>query len=383
MTNFSSTQRMVYALLISISLVLAHTTFAQTNPHFNITLDMNFTSAEQMLELFERRIVNTETLESLRGNKIAIATSVMIENSWASGIRRFREHIASVQSGIIFDDDTYQLQYGMSHKDELKELLSELRLRNFNQKVSATVEQFFPSDAKIDIRIPMYIVAFGTEKVDAFVRRIIWDNDTPRFVGNTEGELTIVVNLAGAVSLEENLHARFLGLLSTVAHEVFHVAFGSYQDHSKRWKRFRETHSSPVFELLELVQNEGIAYYFSLEQRARGELPRDWNERTRKAFDDLNAAADELLSKTINPSRAYDIIRKANTSGFWNNYGSISGMVMARAIDNILGRDALQKTVAFGVQDFFQKYERARMTDKNLPAVSTLLLNTLEIHNPE
>jgi len=336
-----------------------------------------------MFELFERRVGNTETLESLRGNKIALATSVMIENNWSSGIQRFREHIAHIKSGIAIEEDTYQLQYGMLHNNELKELFNEIRLRNFNQKVSATIEQFFPANATLDIRIPMYIVAFGTEKVDAFVRRIVWDNDTPRFVGDNEGELTIVVNLAGAVSLEDNLNARFLGLLSTVAHEVFHVAFAYYQDHSKRWKRFRETHTSPFFSLLELVHNEGIAYYFSLEQRARGYLPHDWNERTQKAFSDINAVAEELLSENISPARAYEIIRKANTSGFWNNYGSISGMVMARAIDNILGRDALQKTIVFGIQDFFEKYERARLTDKNLPALNDSILNAIGLTKSE
>ncbi len=351
--------------------------FSQTNPNFNIFLDGNYSSAEKMLDLYERRMGNAEDIASDKGNMIALSTSLMIEDKWENGIGLFKEHISKIKSGEHIENDILQLQSSQQRLKEMRDLLEEIKKRNFNRRVVATVEQLFPSNAKIDVNIPMYIVAFGTEKVDAFVRRIVWENNVPRFVGEGEGELTIVINLSGAVEREDGLESRFIGVLSTVAHEVFHAAFGNYQDRSKRWKQFRKTHNAPLYQLLELVQNEGIAYYFSLEQRGRGYLPRDWNEKTREAFQKFNLSAEQLLQENISPSRAFEIIRKANTSGFWESYGSISGMVMARAIETNLGHAALQETIAKGVGNFFEKYSEAIQHDGNLPNVDKEVLEKI------
>ena len=48
--------------------------------------------------------------------------------------------------------------------------------------------------------VPVYVVAFGYQTVDAYVRRVVWRGNVPVFVGEGEGEVTIIVNLSKAIS---------------------------------------------------------------------------------------------------------------------------------------------------------------------------------------
>ena len=81
-----------------------------------------------------------------------------------------------------------------------------------------------------------------------------------------------MVNLANSVHYGRTVDERFIGLMSVVAHEVFHAAFGAYKDRSPQWQSFYAHHQSYVDRLLDLTQNEGIAYYLSLIQRSGGKL---------------------------------------------------------------------------------------------------------------
>jgi hypothetical protein len=243
----------------------------------------------------------------------------------------------------------------------------EVQRRNFSQKVVSTVAQLFPAGARVQTVIPIFFVAFGPQNIDAFVRRVVWQGDTPVFTGEGTGELTIVVNLARAVHYGASTDERFVGLLGVVAHEVFHAAFGVYKDASPTWRSYYAGHQSPLFQLLDLTQNEGIAYYLSLVQSSRGRLPQDGLARARRAFDAFNGGAAELLSPGTSDRRAQEIIRLSNTSGYWDNYGAITGMIIARQIDNTLGRQALVETIAAGPADFFLKYASLPATEPLRP----------------
>jgi hypothetical protein len=256
---------------------------------------------------------------------------------------------------------------------EMQELLVELQQRNFGQRVVSTVEQLFPADARVRSRIPMFFVAFGPQTIDAFVRRVVWDGPTPRFVGEGEGELTIVVNLAHAVSYGTTTDERFIGVLSVVAHEVFHAAFGAYKDASPAWHQYYATHTTAFDAMLDLAQNEGIAYYLSLIQRTRGRLSSEWEQRVRTAFDQFNRNTEELLNPSITPGRAQEIIRRANTAGYWESYGSMAGMVIARQIDQTFGRQALSSTIAQGPRSFFKAYLDVMQRDGAVPPLSPVL----------
>lgn len=349
---------------------------AQTNSQFNVNLRLDFSAAEQSIDLFEDRYVSTQQLAELRGNQIAASTAGLIANS-GSVTALLRSYLDSLRYHDFMMNDVYHLEDARKNVAALKELLTKMKKQNFSQRVVATVEQIFPQDANVSITIPVYVVALGHENVDAFVRRVVWHEDVPQFVGENQGELTIVVNLAHAVNYGRNPNERFIPLLGVVAHEVFHAAFGAYKETSPTWKHFYAKHNRPFDELIDLTQNEGIAYYLSLDELGRGSLPRDWYDRTRGVFTTFNKNAVELLSDRLAPSRAAELLRTANLSGYWESYGAMTGMVIAREIDLRMGRAALIETIAKGSFDFFQKYLKLSKEDSNLPGLNQAISKAL------
>ncbi|TAK54522.1 MAG: hypothetical protein EPO24_13100 [Bacteroidetes bacterium] len=342
---------------------------AQEHEEFDVTLIMDYSAAEQTIQLYEDQFVNIEAVSELRGNRIAASTTGMIAAKGAGGYL-LKSYLDSLKYRQNIQSDIYQLNQAKQNVAAIKDLLEELKRRNFNRKVVATVEQIFPHDVPVSTGIPVYVVALGHENVDAFVRRIAWRGDEPQFVGEDEGELTIVINLAQAVKYSDKLEERFIELLGVVAHEVFHAAFGVYKEGSPVWKRYYKRHTLPFDGLLDLIHNEGIAYYCSMEQQWGDYLPRDWNSRMRDVFITLNNNATELLSRKTSGARINEIIRSANLSGFWESYGSMAGMYIARTIDKQMGRAVLRETISHGPVDFFTKYIELTKNDAGLPELN-------------
>jgi len=336
---------------------------------FAVHLNLDYESAVKTIELYQGLAGHPDGILRLRGSRIALATTALLaqKNLDESILRRSLE---ASKFGQTISDDTFRMKWARENVALINELLTAIKRRNFGQRVMSTVEQLFPSHTKLATSIPVYFVAFGHQNIDAFVRRVVWKDDTPYFVGEGEGELTIVVNLANAVYYGRTTDERFVGTLSVVAHEVFHAAFGVYRDNSSVWREYYATHRTYFDQLLDLTQNEGIAHYLTLEQRSRGSLPPDWDEKARSAFADFNKNAGELLSARISPQRANELIRTSNTATYWESYGAITGMVIARQIDLTLGRLALAETIANGPNDFFIKYIELVNRDNNLPALS-------------
>jgi hypothetical protein len=365
--------------MVFLGIVIHSPTYTQTNPAFNVNLMLDYSAAEQTIQLFEDQLFNTQSLAELRGNIIAGSTAGYIAHR-ASASLVLKDYLDSVKYHESIKDDIYHLEDSKNTVVEIKELLEEIKKHNFSIRVVSTIEQIFPSDANVHINIPLYIVALGHENVDAFVRRIIWHGKEPEFVGENQGELTIVINLAHAVNYGPTLNERYVALLGVVAHEAFHAAFGAYKETSPRWKSYTSAHHTYFDDLLDLTHNEGIAYYLSLDQRGRGYLPRDWSTRTQSAFINFNKNSTELLSQDLATYRASELLRTANLSGYWDSYGSMTGMFIAREIDLRLGRASLIETIKNGPRDFFQKYIALTAQDSNLPKLADKITAVIAIH---
>ena len=342
--------------------------------HFNLFLDLNFASADQTVELYTGLGGNPETICELRGSRIALATTALLSGKPLS-MASLDSALESVKFNQSLGDDSFRMSEARKNVDAIRELLNVLRKRNFGQKVVSTVQQLFPPDSRLAVRVPVYFVAFGHENIDAFVRRVVWHGDNPEFVGEGNGELTIVVNLSKAIRYGASVDERFLGLMSVVAHEVFHAAFGAYKDDSPAWRAYYASPHTTLDNLLDLTQNEGIAYYLSLIQRTHGRLVLDWSDRTHRAVEMFNRRCEELLDPSTSPRRATEIVQLANSSGYWESYGSITGMVIARQIDQTLGSQALSETIANGTSDFFLKYEKAQRLGSESPILSSRVMD--------
>lgn len=361
---------------ILLAAALASVAAAQDSGQFNVVLAANFASAAATVELYGGLAGHPATIAQLRGSRIALATTALLAQRGLDEPALERA-LEAVRFNQDLGDDVFRMREARQNAEAIRELLTEVQRRNFSQKVVSTVAQLFPAGARVQTVIPVFFVAFGPQNIDAFVRRVVWQGDTPVFTGEGRGELTIVVNLARAVHYGASTDERFVGLLGVVAHEVFHAAFGVYKDASPAWRGFYASHQAPIFQLLDLTQNEGIAYYLSLVQSFRGRLPQDGLARARRAFEVFNGGAAELLSPATTERRAQEIIRLSNTSGYWDNYGAITGMIIARQIDNTLGRQALVETIASGPADFFLKYASLPETDPPLPSLSPRVIDAL------
>lgn len=372
--------------LVRISFLLASslaTTTSQTNSGFNVRLNINYESAERCIGLYEGLSGSGRDIVPLRGSRIALATTADLAKRRLSS-ERLEASLDGIKFGQVDPDDVFRLKEAKANVAAIKELLTTMKRRNFGQRVAATVEQLFPADASVSTSIPMFVVAFGHQNIDAYVRRVVWEGNIPRFVGEGEGlpagqagELTIVVNLAKGVNYGRTVDERFIGVLSVVAHEVFHAAFGVYKDSSPAWKAYYANRNSYLDQLLDLTQNEGIAHFLTFEQQTGGNLPPDWDQKIVTSFAEFNKSAEELLSPRTPPQRARYLISTSNTSEYWKSYGAITGMFIARTIDQKLGRAALRATVANGVDDFYLKYRQLAERDNSLPQLTPTIARHL------
>jgi hypothetical protein len=368
---------MKHAALVAILLAAVSPLAAQSPDHFDLYLRTDYSSAERTIELSQGLSGRPDEIARMPGSRIAVATTAYLTQR-PMDEEMLGRALEALKFNQSFGDDQFRMAELRQNIGPVRELLAECQRRNFSSRVVSTVAQLFPAGARVHGVIPVYFVAFGYQNVDAFVRRVVWRDGHPAFVGEGQGELTIVVNLTRAVGYGRTTDERLIGMLSVVAHEVFHAAFGMYKDSSPEWQNYRSSHRSPADAFLDLCQNEGIAYYLSLIQASHGRLPADGKARVDRAFSLFNSVAGELLSPGLSPGRASDLIRMSNSSGYWDNYGAIAGMIVARQIDQTLGREALARTITSGTADFFLTYAELARRDNSLPQLSPGLVSKLQ-----
>ncbi len=361
--------RLLSVLFLAV-VTLSSSSLSQSG--FNLQLALDYTSADRTLELYDGTVGSPQDVASLRGSRLALGATGLLSGQRLD-LADLETHLRDAKYKHVAEDDVFRMKEAIDNADNIKALLAEIKRRNFAQRVIATVSQLFPSDTRLTKTVPMYFTAFGHQNISAFVQSIDWRNGVPVPVGDGEGELTIVVNLARTVFYGSTVEERFVGTLSVVAHEVFHVAFGHYQNESREWQAWFEGHRGALDHLLELTQNEGIAHYLSFEQRG-GYMPQDWRTRIKNAFQEFNARSRELTSATISMRRAQEIIRASNTSEYWESYGAITGLFIAMTIDRKAGRTALHSTISGGPAAFYETYDRLAQNDDNLPRIEEAIL---------
>lgn len=362
--------RRIVQLLLFV-LLIPRSSGGQTNPQFDVTLRVDYSSTEEMLDFFDRKSNNSTRVAKQQGNQIAAATSLSLART-ERPTDDFVRALELARDTYNSPNDVYGLNTPVSRLDELKKLLAETKRRRLDTRVVATISSLFPADASISLTIPVFVVAMGNENAAAFVRRVVWKDDTPLFVGDDQGEQVIVLNLARCLMRGGDVQQEFVQVLSMLAHECFHAVYGAYRS------GFSEGSipKTPFFALAHLVQNEGIAYFLSREIRDGGEVPPSkWFDATKRAVETLNSAFLELQSPGLTLRRARELMINSNLSGsFEGNYGATAGLRIAYEIENRLGRPALTETVREGVRSFFEKYRELCRRDSNLPKLDDSIL---------
>lgn len=320
---------------------------------FDVRLRMDAASAERLLDLMDGR-GNPSDVATLPGSRITRATTALIENE-ALGEDLLRTRLEELKYGHLVAEEPFQLAAARRDAPAIRDLLREMQTRNFARRVVATVEPLFPPSVDLAADIPLYVVAFGHSSITAFVRRVEWRGGEPLFVGEGQGEPVIVLNLGSSVHSGSTTAERFVWTLSVCAHEVFHALFAVLKDGTPSWRSYYAGGQGPLDALLDLTQNEGVAYHLTYEQQP-GERGPEGDGRVRAAFSAFDRAAAELSSPGLSPGRAGELLRAANTSAGGESYGAMTGVVMARAIDRELGRSALAESLLRTPGDFFRTY---------------------------
>jgi len=367
----------IYLVIVLITiLALPPKVNSQTNSNFDFSLGIDYSAAEQTLDYFDGLTGNTKRIAELRGNQLASTSSVVMARTEKSK-NDFCDQLEIARQIASFESDVYGFFPAKSHIPELRKLLNEIKRRQFDRRIIATISSFFPEEAKISTRFSVYLVVIGNERAAAFVHRVVWNYDTPTFVGEDEGEPIIVVNLARFVEVPTNVEAQFIEVLSTTAHECFHAALSVMQKSlpdSTRPKNISE-------QLLDLVQNEGIAYYISMQTHIGGGVPsQQWFNATNNAIEKLGSVLAEMSSPYLTRTRAQELMMNANLSGsFEGNFGATAGLRMAYEIETRLGRPALTATLMRGGLAFVLAYQQACLLDGSLPQLDKRILHLLHI----
>jgi len=358
--------------------ILQLTLYSQTNPNFDFSLGIDYSAAEQTLDYFDHGTGNTKYVAELRGNQLAAATSVALARTEKAD-DDFRQQLELARNNSRFESDVYGFSPTKKHIEELRKLLLEIKHRQLDRRIVATIASFFPKQAKISTRFPVYFVVIGNERAAAFMRHVVWNYDVPTFVSEEKGEPVIVVNLARVVERQNNIEAQFVEVLSTTAHECFHAVFSVLQKSlpdSTKAKNITD-------QLLDVVQNEGIAYYLTLQTHIGDRTPsQQWFNGTTQALEMLNRALLEMSSTNLTRARAQELMMNANLSGsFEGNYGATAGMRMAYEIDSRLGRPALTATLMTGSHSYISTYIQACLRDANLPKIDKQVVRILKLKN--
>jgi hypothetical protein len=350
----------------------------QSNAQFDVALRVDYSSAEQMLDFLDRQTYNVDGVANARGNKIAAATSLLLARTDQPS-RDFAHQLELVRDDYNTPDDIYGLRAAKLHTAQLRKLLNEVKKRQIERRVIATVQAYFPQQTDLSGILPVYVVVMGNEKAAAFVRRVVWKDDKPVFVGENQGEQIIVLNLARMLEFGRDVNAQFIQALGILAHECFHAIFGLYQQNSDTWRAYHQR-VGPLWQLAELVENEGIAYLLSLQLQIGGQIPpNSWFDATGRALQSFNSASEELIAPSITQRRARELILNSNLSGsFEGNYGASAGLRMAYEIDTRMGRPSLAETISGGVKQFFGTYDTLCQQDSNLPKIDPAVLKQLE-----
>lgn len=358
--------------------ILPLTLRSQTNPNFDFSLGIDYSAAEQTLDYFDHSTGNTKYVAELRGNQLAAATSVALARTEKAD-DDFRQQLELARNNARFESDVYGFSPAKNHIQELRKLLLEIKHRQLDRRIVATIASFFPKQAKISTRFSVYFVVIGNERAAAFMRYVVWNYDVPTFVSEEKGEPIIVVNLARVVERQNNIEAQFVEVLSTTAHECFHAVFSVLQKSlpdSTKAKNITD-------QLLDVVQNEGIAYYLTLQTHIGDRTPsQQWFNGTAQALEMLNRALLEMSSTNLTRARAQELMMNANLSGsFEGNYGATAGMRMAYEIDSRFGRPALTATLMTGSRSYISTYIQACLRDANLPRIDKQVVRMLQLKN--
>lgn len=269
------------AIGILLFIILVWTPSRSQSPSFDLSFRVDTESAEELLRYLEGTSFNPARITQSRGTQLAATTSLLLARTTESV--ELQRALEMIRNGVTPNEDLFGLTDVRQALPFVRKLLDETKKRQLDRRIRGTLSSYFPADLELHASVPVYVVAFGNEKAAAFVRRVVWNGNTPVFVGESDGEPVIVLNLARCM-FSDKLEVQFTEMLAILAHECFHAAFSlAQQQHPNT-----PIPHNAMEALAELAQNEGIAYLLSMQIHHGGTAPtREWLSATSRAVQEL------------------------------------------------------------------------------------------------
>ncbi len=351
------------------------------NPEMlKIKFNINTKSSDLLLKWFDNKsdTIMKEILEQ-QGTQIMAG---IVENTLPQNeLPTFSDELKNFSVNDSLKPDPYGLRLAWFQRGESSLLLDKIKEYNFSSEITDRIKPYIPTDYPLDVTSNVYFVLTGWEWGDAMVRHITNIDNHYRVI--EQGKPIIIVNL----SIITNLYGDDLDKLlndnisNTISHELFHLVFAEYQNVSSYWKNNRDT--TEVGQLVEIIQNEGIAHYLSHNQKQN--LIENYNssdelkEHEKDAFKQLDIAVKQLLSPELSKQEKDDILMKSNAGRYWDKFGAIAGKFMVYHIEKRYGEQAVQQSLSKGAYYFLELYNKVQAENPTLPGLPEELKKRIEL----
>ena len=335
-----------------------------------IKFDIHTKSSDLLLKWFDNQsdIIVNDILE-LPGTQIMAG---IVENTLSQNeLPTFFDELINFDINDSLKSDPYGLRLAWFQRDKSSLLLNKIKEYNFSDEITDRIKPYIPTDYFLDVACNVYFVLTGWEWGDAMVCEIT--NIDNQYKVTEQGESVIIINLSIITKLYGDDINKLLNdnISNTMSHELFHLVFAEYQNVSSYWKNNRDT--TKIGQLVEIIQNEGIAHYLSHNQKQN--LIKNYNtsnelkEHEKKAFKQLDIAVKHILNNELSEQEKDDILMKSNAGKYWDKFASIAGKFMVYHIEKEYGEHAIQQSLSKGSYYFLELYNKVQSENPILPSV--------------
>ena len=342
-----------------------------TNDNFEklkIKFNIHTKSSDLLLKWFDNQSDTiTKKIVEQPGTQIMDG---IVENTLSQNeLPTFFNELINFDINDSLKSDPYGLRLAWFQRGESSLLLNKIKEYNFSDEITDRIKPYIPTDYPLDVACNVYFVLTGWEWGDAMVRKITKTDNHYRVT--EQGEPIIIVNLSIITKLYGDDIDKLLNddISNTISHELFHFVFSKYQNVSSYWKNNRDT--TKIGQLVEILQNEGIAHYLSHNQKQN--LIKNYNksnelkEHEKEAFKKLDIAVKQLLNPELSNQEKDSILMKSNSGKYWDKFGAIAGKFMAYHIEKEYGEQAIRQSLSKGAYYFLELYNKVQSENSALP----------------
>jgi hypothetical protein len=335
-----------------------------------IEFNIHTKSSDLLLKWFDNQseTIMKEILEQ-PGTQIMAG---IVENTLSQNeLPTFFDELKTFSINDSLKSDPYGLRLAWFQRDKSSLLLNKIKKYSFQGEIVDRIKPYIPTDYPLDVECNVYFVLTGWEWGDGMVRKIT--NIDNQYKVTEQGESVIIVNLSIITKLYGGNINKLLNdnISNTISHELFHFVFAEYRNVSSYWKSNRDT--TNIGQLVEIIQNEGIAHYLSHNQKQN--LIENYNtssklkEHEKEAFKQLYIAVKQLLNTELSKQEKVNILMKSNTGKYWDKFGAITGKFMVYHIEKEYGEQAIQESLSKGAYYFLKLYNKLQIENSTLQSL--------------